>query len=186
MRRTMLLSRWTVGDIDIGQSRFPRSQVAQHTAPAKTHVLVTYHKDILAKVSDNPVIGVESHRPRGDPFVAVVDRNVHALFYNPSAASSSTESSVVPSADAVHQQNEAHLSMFGEGRVELVRQSLSACVAKSFSHLCGKSTSHRPRGRPPGKCAIPSLDGPRTLAPPRIPLTDALVERRYCMAEVPV
>ena len=47
---------WTVGDIDIGQSRFPRSQVAQHTAPAKTDLLVPYHKDILAKVSDDPVI----------------------------------------------------------------------------------------------------------------------------------
>ena len=98
------------GQIPAGGSKM------QEAAGIKDSADILY-KDILAKVSDNPVICVESHRPRGYPFVAVVDRNVHALFYNPSAVSSSTECSVVPSADAVHQQNEAHLSMFGEGRV---------------------------------------------------------------------
>ena len=105
---------WTAGDVDIAQSRFPRSQVAQHTAPAQTDVLVPNHVDILAKVSDNLVIIVKSHRPRGHPAIVFVERDVHALFKPSTVACESTE---VLSAHAVHQQDEAHLPMFGEGRV---------------------------------------------------------------------
>ena len=75
-----VVNGWTAGDVDIAQSRFPRSQVAQHTAPAQTHVLVPYNVDILAKVSDDPVKCVESHRPRGYLAIALGERDVHALF----------------------------------------------------------------------------------------------------------
>ena len=109
---------WTAGGIDISQSRFPRSQVAQDTAPAQTDVLVPHNKDILAKVSDDPVKCVESQRPRGYPAIAV-ERDVHAL---PNPLTGSNKITEVLSADAVHQQDEAHFPMFGEGRVQLVRQ----------------------------------------------------------------